>query len=219
MASLLFAVVAVAGGDPAARAIADGRVDDVAGDCIDVRGVDVDLGAWPMPLRVLDGELDDLHADVEEAQLGDVHLVDIDAAVSRARLSPSVLTGNRGGVQARGTASVTLTTGALSALLAARGFPGEVTTNADTGVLEVRLSPGTPAIVLGLDVHDGALRIRPVANGVVDELGLGVTLRVPDVAVRSVEVTGAGLRVAADFDGSPAAIACAARDTLRLAGP
>lgn len=204
----MVAIAAALVSDPVARWAANARGGDIAGDCLQATGLKVELGRWPAGVRVAVGSLTDVSATADAVTLGPLTVRHLDAHVGRVTLSPAgLLTGDPRVSVRHGLAGATIAASDLDGYLRYRGVPASVVIDA-TG-LQVEAAGIRIPLVVRPD--RGALVLAPAIPLL---SGLSMRLAVPGVSVVAVEPEPGALRVRAQFEGDPKALACAARRAL-----
>ena len=194
--------------DALVRRVVVQRADEVAGDCVSLEGLAVDLGPFPATVRAFRGRLDDVAATADIVVIDALRLRDLDVHVERVRFP---LTGDAGDVRLdRATATIRVHGPDLARYLRTLDVPGTVTT--DASGIQLDIPPLPEPVRLTIEADDGAVRIAPADPALADLFT--VSLRVPGVTVNTITASRRGLEVDVNLRGPARRLACDARDTV-----
>ena len=195
----LIAVVLLAaclGADPLVEELVEWRVANSVG-CAELRGVELDLGRWPVLVRALAGRLSDVRGDIESIEVKGLRLRDASFRVGRLGLSPATLVGGSVSLD-DAEVHVRVAEQALTRFARAHGLPVAFEVAQRRVVLRpalpvltrielpARLEARAGAVVASFDVPERALLARLLPRGVTitPPTGTRVTrLRVGDGAI------------------------------------
>ena len=192
--------------DAVVRRVAVQRAHEVLADCVEMTGLEVDLGSFPVA-RALRGRLDGIGVQARTVTIADVRLRGLRGEVDRVRFSLS--DGFDGAEVEHGQISIALGQGDLTRLLHELEVPGSAEMEGDG----VRIRLDGVAEPIALDIHAEAGDAVIALTGALAPL-LHLRLDLPGVRVTQIAPAPGSLVVNATITGSPRDLACTAARTL-----
>jgi hypothetical protein len=208
----ILVVVALAGtvvleADVFVRRLAIQRTEEVLDGCVQLDEPRIDLGGYPVAVRALRGNLDDVRFTADSAAVAGIRLTDMRGHVRRVRFR--VLGGADDINIQDADVSARLDQRDLEDVLDDLGLGGTVRI-VDDG-LQIQLD-GVPATIqLDIDVEAGAVVIA--LDGMLSSF-VGLRFDIPGVTVNRIETMPGSLYVDATANGSPRDVACIAEDVV-----
>lgn len=206
VAVLLVAVLLVP--TPMVDGMAEGRVEDLGGDCADLVGVDVHSGPWPVLPRLMGaGRYQDVTADIEEVRLREPALTYDDVTFTADRIDVGRLGGLVGGGDDirihDGTTTATLGFDAVEELLASYGVTAELAEAAGSIQADVVLPPpfGELPTTVHVNAVEGAVELQFVPLDAITLPPVRIDVPAP-TQVTEATVRSDGVHIVATFDGT-----------------
>lgn len=222
LAALLM-VVMLAPGRPASWALSRAISRSVSG-CVEVSGLDLDLGSWPVIPRAGLGRISNLSATADAVDLNGLRLSDVSFAVDSLDYSPLQWIGRDGPVTIKnGRTTAHITEADLNAYMS-KGLPGlNIELTDDNLTLHVAIPLlGDISVPLSLALDRGGLLLSPNLEDTMPTIGRllpGLRVDPPEgMEMTQLKVSDRSIEMAANFniDGKLQPIACDAAGGVKL---
>ncbi len=193
-------------------------------DCVDISGLDLDLGSWPVVPRAGLGRISNLSATADAVDLNGLRLSDVSFAVDSLDYSPLQWIGRDGPVTIKnGRTTAHITEGDLNAYMG-KGLPGlNIELTDDKLMLHVAIPLlGDISVPLKLALDRGGLLLSPDLEDTMPTIGRllpGLRVDPPEgMEMTRLKVSDRSIEMAANFniDGKLQPIACDAAGGVKL---
>lgn len=223
IAVLLGVIIALSPSGPASWALSRAISRSVS-ECVEISGLDLDLGSWPVIPRAGLGNISNLSATAEAVDLNGLRLSDVTFSIDKLDYSPFEWIGRDGPVSIKnGLTTAHITQSDLNDYMA-KDLPG---LRLDLGNDHVMLRVGIPIlgsieVPLKLSIDQGGLLLRPDISDTAPTIASLIPgLRIDPPAgmeMTRLNITKGAIEMTATFniDGKLAPIACDAAGGVKL---